>query len=163
MLLLLVALSLLLPACDGGPEKPEVGKIAPEFTLTSLDGKQYRLGDLRGKVVFVNLWATWCPPCRKEMPSMVQLYDRFRDQGMEILAISEDHDMAALKEFVTKYGVTFPVLLDPGKKVYNLYRATGVPETHLINRRGMIEASVIGPFDWTAPEVLRTVGALLAR
>jgi peroxiredoxin len=158
---ILAALTLLASSCSSELPKPEVGSAAPDFTLAALDGRQYRLADLKGKVVFVNLWATWCPPCRKEMPSMVQLYNAFRNEGLEILAVSEDREMEALEDFVKRYQVSFPVLLDTEKAVYKLYRATGVPETHLIDRRGVLQASVIGPFDWTAPDVVRRVKALL--
>jgi len=154
----------LLISCAGEQAaKPEAGSPAPDFTLATLDGQGHRLRDLRGKVVFVNLWATWCPPCREEMPSMVRFYEGFKDRGVEILAVSEDTDGEALRKFVTKYRVTFPVLRDENKRVYQLYRATGVPETHLINKRGVIEASTIGPFDWTSPGVVQKVEALLAR
>jgi len=151
----------LLASCSQAPSKPEVGKPAPDFTLQTLDGKTLRLGDLKGKVVFVNLWATWCPPCREEMPSMVRLYNFMRTRGVEILAVSEDNDREALRAFVEKYRVTFPVLPDENKRIYNLYRATGVPETHLIDRSGVLRSSTIGPFDWTSPDVVRTVEALL--
>ncbi len=159
----LVLLLVLGPACSDTPTKPEVGQQAPDFALRGLDGREVRLSDFRGKVVFLNLWATWCPPCRQEMPSMVRLYEQMQARGVEILAVSEDHDLEALRAFLRSYGVTFPVLLDPDKAVYNLYRATGVPETHLINRDGVLEASRIGPFDWTAPEVVATLERLLAR
>lgn len=161
--LLVLCLGLAALSCSEGPGKPEIGHPAPDFTLTGLDGRAWRLADLRGKVVFVNLWATWCPPCRHEIPSMMQLYDRFRDQGLEILAVSEDTDEGALRRFVRAYGVTFPVLRDEDKKVYVLYRATGLPESHLIDRNGVLRASMIGPFDWTSPEVVRTVQDFLGR
>ena len=148
-------------ACSSEGPKPEVGQRAPDFVLPSLDGRTHRLEDLRGKVVFLNIWATWCPPCRAEMPSMVRSYERLKDRGVEILAVSEDGDEAALRRFVAAFRVSFPVLLDEGKRVYQLYRATGVPETHLIDKSGVIRRSVIGPFDWTSAGVLQEVEALL--
>ncbi|MHB8766457.1 MAG: peroxiredoxin family protein, partial [Deferrisomatales bacterium] len=111
-----LAAGLLLGGCSGGSGKPEVGRPAPDFALKGLDGVEVRLADLRGKVVLVNLWATWCPPCRHEMPSMVALYGQLRDQGLEILAVSEDTDLDALRRFLLAYGVTFPVLLDEQKR-----------------------------------------------
>ena len=125
-------------SCSGEPSKPQSGYLAPDFTLTSLEGVKYTLSDLKGKVVFVNLWATWCPPCRQELPSMVQFYDMFQKKDLEILSVSEDADMAAVKEFVNKYRISFPVLIDDRKDVYRLYRATGIPETHLIDKTGRI-------------------------
>ncbi|GAB4282886.1 MAG: TlpA disulfide reductase family protein [Deferrisomatales bacterium] len=157
------ALWLVLAGCTGEVPKPEKGRPAPDFALPALDGSRVQLSDLRGKVVFVNLWATWCPPCRKEMPSMVELYRRFRGRGLEILAVSQDRDVEALRAFVGRFRLPFPVLLDTDKRVYGLYRATGVPETHLIDKEGRLQASVIGPFDWTDPGVVAKVEALLAR
>ena len=156
-------LLLLIAACSGSATKPEVGRPAPDFSVTTLDGSTLRLSDLRGKVVFVNLWATWCPPCREEMPSMVRFYEAFKAQGVEIIAVSEDKDPEALRRFVAAQRIPFPVGLDPDKKIYTLYRATGVPETHLLNKKGVIEVSRIGPFDWTAPAVLTTVRELLSQ
>ena len=165
VMLVVALLAAALAGCSRGepPAAPEVkvGAPAPDFALKTLDGTEVRLSDLRGKVVFVNLWATWCPPCRKELPTMVRFYREYRDRGVEILAVSEDRDPRAVRKAVGRYGITFPVLLDENKRVYNLYRATGVPETHLIDRQGIIRHTVIGPFDWTAPEVARAVEALL--
>lgn len=156
-----VLFSAFLMSCTDDAAKPEVGHPAPDFRLTSVDGVPVRLRDLEGKVVFVNLWATWCPPCRQEMPSMVELYKQFRDDGLEILAISQDRDSAEVKRFMNRFQIPFPVLMDQNKMVYNLYRATGVPETHLIDKDGMIRFSRIGPFDWTSPDIVSTVRALL--
>jgi len=94
---------------------------------------------------------------------MVRLYEMFKDKGLTVLAVSEDHDPEVVRAFVAKYRITFPVLLDRDKTVYRLYRATGVPETHLINRQGVIESSWIGPFDWTGPQILNAVRTLLSR
>jgi peroxiredoxin len=134
---------------------------APDFTLTTLDGTPMRLSDQRGKVVFINLWATWCPPCREELPTMVRFYERFKDRGVEILAISEDTDPEAVRRMVAKQGITFPVLMDENKRVYNLYRATGVPETHLLDKAGGVRGSQLGPFDWDSPAVIAKVEELL--
>jgi peroxiredoxin len=158
---LAIALSCL--SCARDDSKPEVGHRAPDFRLVAVNGKAVRLRDLEGKVVFVNIWATWCPPCRQEMPSMVTFYEMFKDEGVTILGVSEDHDPEVVKAFVKKYQIPFPVLLDRDKIVFKLYRATGVPETHLINERGVIEASWIGPFDWTGPRILNSVRTLLTR
>lgn len=165
----LAALALLLVplvaclAAAAEPVKPQVGRPAPDFAVTTLGGAPLRLSDLRGKVVFVNLWATWCPPCREEIPSMVRFYEAFRNRGVEIVAVSEDRDREALEKFVRRHGVTFPVAQDDNKRIYGLYRATGVPETHLIDRQGIIRHSQIGPFDWTAPGVVNAVESLLGR
>jgi peroxiredoxin len=157
------ALLLFVLSCSGESAKPQAGYPAPDFTLTSLDGVKYTLNDLKGKVVFVNLWATWCPPCRDELPSMVNLYNMFKGKDLEILAVSEDSDVGAVNDFIRKYKITFPVLMDDQKKVYQMYKATGIPETHLIDKSGKIVSSAIGPFDWTGPSVVNTVRNLLAK
>ena len=94
---------------------------------------------------------------------MVRFYERFRAQGVEIVAVSEDRDPEAVRKFVKAQGVTFSVALDDEKRVYRLYGATGVPETHLIDRKGVLRAFQMGPFDWTAPEVAKRVQELLSR
>ena len=159
----LVGALFFVPAPGGQAAVPPLGTPAPDFTLKSLDGRTVRLSDLRGKVVFLNLWATWCPPCREEMPSMVRFYEQFRPQGVEIVAVSEDRDPQAVRKFIKAQRVTFSVALDDEKRVYRLYGATGVPETHLIDRKGVLRAFQMGPFDWTAPEVTKRVQELLSR
>lgn len=129
--------------------KPKVGDPAPDFTLPTLGGNPVRLTNYKGKVVFLNFWATWCPPCREEMPSMESLYQRLKGRDFEMLAVSidskgEDH----VRSFVSKYALTFPVLLDPNKEVYRLYGLTGVPETFIVNKHGDIVLKIIGPQDW---------------
>ena len=94
---------------------------------------------------------------------MARLYERFRDRGVEIVAVSEDRDPEAVRRFVARYRVPFPVVMDRDKAVYRAYRATGVPETHLIDKQGRVVRSVIGGFDWEAPEVVAAVESLLAR
>ncbi len=112
------------------------------FTLTDLSGKAWTLKDLRGKVVLVNFWATWCPPCRKEMPDLETLYRRFGPQGLVILGIS-DEDTAKIKPFIAQQKVTYPVLLDPGRKVNELFQIEGIPKTFIYDRDGKIVAQSI--------------------
>jgi peroxiredoxin len=112
------------------------------FTLTDLSGKTWTLKDLRGKVVLLNFWATWCPPCRKEMPDLETLYRRFGPQGLVILGISEE-EAAKVQPFVDKQKVTYPVLLDPGRKVNELFQIDGIPKTFIYNREGKIVAQSI--------------------
>lgn len=112
------------------------------FTLTDLDGHAWTLKDLKGKVVMLNFWATWCPPCRKEMPDLEALYKQFEPQGLVILGISDD-DPEKVREFVQKQGTTYPVLLDPGSKVNELLHIQGIPKTFVYDREGKIVAQSI--------------------
>ena len=112
------------------------------FTLTDLSGKAWTLRDLRGKVVLVNFWATWCPPCRKEMPDLEVLNQRFGPQGLVILGIS-DEDAATVSPFIAQQKVTYPILLDPGRKVNGLFQIDGIPKTFIYDREGKIVAQSI--------------------
>jgi peroxiredoxin len=112
------------------------------FTLTDLTGKPWTLKDLRGKVVLVNFWATWCPPCRKEMPDLETLCNRFGPQGLVILGIS-DEDAATVSPFISKQGTTYPILLDPGRKVNELFQIDGIPKTFIYGRDGKLVAQSI--------------------
>lgn len=112
------------------------------FTLTDLNGQPWTLKDLKGKVVMLNFWATWCPPCRKEMPDLEALYKQFAPQGLVILGISDD-DPETVREFVQKQGTTYSVLLDPGSKVNELLYIQGIPKTFVYDREGKIVAQSI--------------------
>ena len=112
------------------------------FTLTDLSGKSWTLQDLRGKVVLVNFWATWCPPCRKEMPDLETLYQRFAPQGFVVLAIS-DEDSAKVKHFLDGRGITYTILLDPGRKVTDAFQVDGIPKSFVYDREGKLVAQSI--------------------
>jgi peroxiredoxin len=113
-----------------------------DFTLTDLTGKSWTLKQLRRKVVLVNFWATWCPPCRKEMPDLETLYTQFKDQGLVLLAIS-DEDAGKVRPFVARQKVTYPILLDPGRKVNELFEVQGIPKTFVYDRSGKLVAQSI--------------------
>ena len=151
---------------DSPYNKPLVveGSPAPDFTLRRLDGKMVSLSDYKGKVVFVNIWATWCGPCREEMPSMEKLYQELKGEAFEILAVSIDVSGAkAVAPFMEEYKLSFPALLDPGGTIKRLYSITGVPETFIVDKQGIIASKIIGPRDWAKPEVVRLLRDLARR
>jgi peroxiredoxin len=113
-----------------------------DFTLADLQGKTWHLQDLRGKVVLVNFWATWCPPCRKEMPDLDALYNKFKDQGFVVLAIS-DEEAAKVSPFIAERKISYPVLLDPGRKVNDAFIVEGIPKTFVYDRSGKLVAQSI--------------------
>lgn len=148
------------------------GAVAPEFEVTDLEGNPARLSDHAGEVVMVNIWATWCAPCRYEMPSMERLHQRFKDDGLRILAVSVDAELGDtdqggrpggdLRAFADSLGLTFTLLHDPSGEIQNLYQTTGVPETLLVGRDGVIYKKVAGPTEWDASEHQDLIGRLLA-
>ena len=138
------------------------GYPAPDFTLPDLNGTQYRLSDLRGKVVFLNLWATWCLPCRTEMPAMEELYRRLKHRDFVMLAVSEDVEGADIvAPFVAELGLSFPVLLDPDARLSPRYGVTGYPETFLIDREGRVVHHTVGPAHWNSEELFQYINVLI--
>ncbi|MFZ5822719.1 MAG: peroxiredoxin family protein [Chloroflexota bacterium] len=125
---------------------PRQGFLAPDFTLQTTTGESIRLSDLRGQAVLVNLWATWCPPCRAEMPAIQKMYDEYKGQGFTVLALDMTYqdDPAAVAPFVQEYGLTFPVLLEPSGAVARLYELRSLPSSFFIDRQGVIREVVIG-------------------
>lgn len=113
-----------------------------DFALSDLQGKSWHLRELRGKVVLVNFWATWCPPCRKEMPDLQALYDKYKDQGFVVLSIS-DEEAAKVSPFITERNISYPVLLDPGRKVNEAFVVEGIPKSFVYDREGMLVAQAI--------------------
>jgi peroxiredoxin len=113
-----------------------------DFSLSDLKGKSWHLRDLKGKVVLVNFWATWCPPCRKEMPDLQVLYDKYKDQGFVVLSIS-DEEAAKVSPFITERNISYPVLLDPGRKVNEAFVVEGIPKSFVYDREGKLVAQSI--------------------
>jgi len=127
-----------------------------DFTLKDIQGKTWTKSDLKGKVVLVNFWATWCPPCRKEMPDLETLYQQHKDEGFVVLAIS-DEDITKVQPFIADHKYSYPVLLDPGRKINTLYQVDGIPKSFIYGRNGKLVAQAID---------MRTMGqfkALLAK
>ncbi len=141
-----------------------VGKVAPDFSLPSLDGeKAVRLSDFRGKVVFLNFWATWCKPCKEEMPSMEVLYKNFEKDGFVVLAVSIDRVTTKkdIPPFVKSLGLSFPILVDSWGQTDKRYKLMGVPETYIIDQQGILREKAIGPRDWTRLDNLQVITGLL--
>ncbi len=142
-----LALVLLMAAC-GGPEgntEPALSGPAPDFELENFAGGRVRLSDHRGQVVLVNFWATWCPPCVKEVPDFVELYGKYRERGLVILGISVDRNPGAvLPAFIERHKINYPVLLDDGRVADDYGGITGIPTTFLIDREGVIRERYVG-------------------
>lgn len=128
--------------------RPARPKVAEDFTATLLGGQRFRLAEQRGKVVLVNFWATWCPPCREEMPSMERLWRRYRDRGFVLVAVSLDSDPTLVGPFVADHKLTFPVALDPQVEVANLYGVRALPASFVLDRTGTLVALALGPRTW---------------
>ncbi len=150
-----VVVVLLLYLERGEFKKIKLGTPAPDFELYSLSGQKVSLSMYKGKVVLLNFWATWCPPCREEIPSLNALYQMLHPEGLEILGVSEDNSgLDAVKPFVNRFGIVFTVLLDPSRKVGALYSIGGVPETFLIDKNGIVRYKFVGPKNWTSPSIV---------
>ena len=150
------------------PEAPALigrGSAAPPFTLERLgDGGPVSLEGLRGRVVLINFWATWCKPCEDEMPAMERLYRVLRDDGFELVAVSVDaeKDLDVVRQFRERMAISFPIALDPDKKISELYQTMGFPESLLIDRNGRVVERYVGPRDWDHEVYLNRIRALLA-
>lgn len=149
----------------------EVGTRAPEFAAYELDGTPISLAALEGEVVLLNVWATWCPPCREEMPSMQRLHDELGPEGLRIVAVSIDaapgevdaggRSGGDVAEFVTRMGLSFDVWHDPSGRIQQTYRTTGVPESFLIDRDGSIVKKVLGATEWDSEANIELIRRLL--
>ncbi len=142
------------PSLRGRPEK--------DFALT-LNGKATHLSDLRGKVVLLNFWASWCPPCRDEAPALNQLQRRIAASGGVVLGVNAgvDDSRAGYEDFLKTYNIDFPTYLDLSKQIALSYGTTVYPETYVINRKGRIDRKIIGPQDWTSPTMMAYLDSVL--
>jgi len=139
----------------------EVGDEAPAFDVTADDGSGVRLEDYRGKYVLVNFWATWCPPCVQEMPSLNALHDNLKDEGLVVLGISVDEDKQEYDRFLNARPVSFPTARDPERTVSSIYGTFKYPESYLIDPKGVVIRKYIGPENWTRPEIVNYLESLL--
>ncbi len=138
------------------PDRPQ----APDFVLSDMDGNKHRLSDHRGQVVIINFWATWCPPCRAEMPSMQRAWEQLEKEGILMLGIDVGEDEDTIFQFTANYPVEFPLLMDQDSKVINQWPVRGLPTTFVVGPKGKIIYRAIGGREWDDPELLALVRTL---
>lgn len=163
-LVLVVAGLLFLSGCPGGPPASSVvvGEQAPDFTLVNMEGERVSLSDYRGQVVVINFWATWCPPCREEKPTMESLYQQFKDDGLVFLAVNVEADgHQVVSQYLLRHSYTFPILLDGRAEVQGLYGVFRYPESFIIDRDGTVVEQIIGARDWMQNPTFRLIESLL--
>lgn len=146
-------------ACYHGSRPRRIGEAAPDFTVQDSDRK-IELNQFRGQVVVLNFWATWCPPCNEELPSLMSMQDRTRARGVVVLGISIDVDSDAYHRFLKQRGVNFVTVRDPEERISGMYGTHGWPETFVIDRQGVLRRKVVGPINWNSPEVIEFLSRL---
>ncbi len=159
ILLLLPTLPLTVQAGQGLTALPEKAP-APDFELNDMDGKSHHLADYRGRVVIINFWATWCPPCRAEMPSMQRAWEQLSQEEIQMLAINVAEDEERISQFSSDYPVEFPLLMDLDSKVSEAWPLRGFPTTFIVDAEGRIAYQAIGQREWDDPELLALIRAL---
>jgi peroxiredoxin len=141
------------------PSRPQAAK---EFSIPTLERTTFRLADYRGKVVFLNFWATWCPPCKEEMPAMERLYQRYKDKGLVVLAVSVDTEgVPIVTPFVKEYKLTFPIGFDHKMAVAEEYGVRGLPTSFLVDKRGTLVGLALGPREWNGKASRALIESLL--
>ena len=158
-LFLALAAILSLNACNRGSRPPRVGSPAKDFTVQDSD-RTVSLNQFRGQVVVLNFWATWCPPCVEELPSLMDMQDRLRARGVTVLGVSIDVDGNAYHRFLKQRNVNFMTVRDPEQRVATTYGTAGWPETYVIDRQGVMRRKFVGPVNWDSPEVLQFLSRL---
>jgi len=168
--LFFVILLVLIPAAALGQDpfkgldliRPSRLQAAKDFKVPTPNGATLRLADYKGKVVFLNFWATWCPPCKEEMPAMERLYQRYKDRGFVVLAVSVDSEGAPIvTPFVQEHTLTFPIGLDPKMTLADRYGVRGLPTSFIVNRTGTVVAMALGPREWDGKVAQALVESLL--
>ena len=153
---LCVALS---TACYTGSRPPHVGSSAKDFSVQDSD-HQVSLNQFRGQVVVLNFWATWCPPCNQELPSIMDMQNRMRSRGVVVLGVSIDVDGDAYHRFLRERNVNFVTVRDPEQKVANMYGTSMWPESYVIDRQGVLRRKIVGPINWNSREVMQFLSRL---
>jgi peroxiredoxin len=152
-LLLAASLALYLSSCGESPVA-SVGKPTPNIDTVDMQGDIWSLSKQRGQVVFVNFWATWCAPCREEMPSMQRLYTKLPKDKFKMVALYNRDKPELVKKFVAQLGITIPILNDEQNIIGEKYGLTGLPETFIVDKKGIIREKYIGPREWDSPEIV---------
>jgi cytochrome c biogenesis protein CcmG, thiol:disulfide interchange protein DsbE len=154
-----LVLIVLLAGCYSGSRPRHIGQPAADFTVQDSD-RTVGLNQFRGQVVVLNFWATWCPPCVEELPSLMNMQSRMKGSGVVVLAISVDVDGNAYHRFLKEHDVSLLTVRDPDEKVSRIYGTSGWPETFIIDRQGIVRRKFVGPVDWTSPEVMQFLSKL---
>lgn len=162
-ILLLGVLALSAAIGVGDAQALSVGARAPEIGLADLSGRRVTMASLRGRVVLVDIWASWCEPCAQEMPVLQRLYQQFRGDGFEVVGISVDRDVANARQFVSRHRVTFPIVHDGGQRVARAYGVPAMPSSYVIDRNGIVRHVHAGFRASDAGRLEREIRALLAR
>ena len=158
-LLLTFAAVILSAGCYHGTRPPHIGDAARDFSVQDSDRK-VSLDQFRGQVLVLNFWATWCPPCVEELPSLMSMQERTRAKGVVVLGISIDVDDNAYHRFLQQRNVNFLTVRDPDQKVAGMYGTSGWPETYVIDRQGKLRRKFVGPVDWNSPDVVHFLSEL---
>jgi peroxiredoxin len=139
-------------------------KKTPDFSLEDLNGKKVGLKQFKEKIIFLNFWATWCGPCKEEMPGLEVLHRQFKEKNFVLLTISVDYEgLRPVQEFIRKHQYTFPVLLDPKCETLDLFEVKGIPTTFIIDKKGRIVGKAIGPRDWKSEDVFSLINLLIGK
>jgi peroxiredoxin len=145
----------------GAPRTINIGDIAPDFTVSDSQGKEIKLSALRGNLVFLNFWATWCPPCVHEMPEMELMNRAFKDRKFQMVAVSVDEDWGKVSDFYKEHNLSLPAYLDAGQNVSARYNVFKFPETFVIDRNGYVLKHYIGEQRWASPQLLASFDSLI--
>ena len=156
---LMLSVTLLATGCTSGTRPSHVGETAKDFTVQDSDRK-VSLSQFRGQVLVLNFWATWCPPCIEETPSLEMMQERMRSRGVVVLGVSIDVDADAYHRFLQQKSINFLTVRDPEQKVATMYGTTGWPETYIIDRDGVVRRKLVGAVDWNSPEVVQFLAKL---
>ncbi len=150
------------PGADEIKEAPKEGFSAPQFGLYDLSGNLVRLSDFRGRVVLLNFWATWCGPCKREIPSLERLYQTMKDKGFEIVAVNAEKTPGSrVASFAQQYRMSFPILLNPKRDVGSKYWIRAIPTSFLLDKNGVIRWKIVGGREWTDSYVVSRIEQLL--